>query len=151
MKNVLNYIVNDGNLRSTADRIVSSIGGECNEPKFVDKFCDMLFRVYVDNRMFDSALELFDYARKSGLEIEERSCFVFLLDLKRSGNVELSLEFLRRMVDSGVEISVYSLTTVVDGLCKKGEAVRAKALMDELVCKGFKPNVFTYNTLEWLY
>ncbi|CAI8596785.1 unnamed protein product [Vicia faba] len=109
----------------------------------------MLFRVCSDNRLFPEAVRVFDYVEEKGFVIEERSCFVLLLALKRCGEIELCLRFFRRMVESnGIEIRVQSLTLVIDGLCKRGEVEKAKELMDEMVTKSIvKPTVFTYNTL----
>ncbi|CAI9770791.1 unnamed protein product [Fraxinus pennsylvanica] len=52
-----------------------------------------------------------------------------------------------RMVDMGIEVSVFSLTVVVDGLCKNGEIKRAKELVDEMLSSGIKPNVITFNIM----
>jgi len=143
---MLNCVVTDDSLRCPVSIIVSLIEGGCNEPKFVDKLCDMLMRVYADNRMFEEAVGVFDYMEKNGLEIEERSCFVLLLAFKRCDRVESCLGFFCRMVESGIEITVYSMTSVIDGLCKRGEVERGRELMGEMVDRGIKPNVITYNT-----
>ncbi|CAI8619506.1 unnamed protein product [Vicia faba] len=147
IKTILNSVVTDSQFRSPVSGIVDLL--DEFEFHFVDKLCDMLFRVCSDNRLFPEAVRVFDYVEEKGFVIEERSCFVLLLALKRCGEIELCLRFFRRMVESnGIEIRVQSLTLVIDGLCKRGEVEKAKELMDEMVTKSIvKPTVFTYNTL----
>ncbi|VVA90040.1 unnamed protein product [Arabis nemorensis] len=115
--------------------------------EFLEKFFDLMFRVYADNRMFEESVKIFDYILSKGLSIEERSCIVFLIAAKKSGKIDLCLEFFRRMVDSDVKITVYSLTIVVDGLCRRGEVEKSIDLIDEISRKGIKPEAFTYNTI----
>ncbi|KAJ1401692.1 Tetratricopeptide-like helical domain superfamily [Sesbania bispinosa] len=147
MKSILNGLVTNVEIHCPVSGIVSLVD-EC-EPHFVEKLCDMLFRVCADNRLFQEAFRVFDYVEEKGLVIEERSCFVLLLALKKCGEVDLCLRFFHRMVESGsIEIRVQSLTLVIDGLCKKGEIQKAKELMDEVAGKcNIKPTVFTYTTL----
>ncbi|KAL5064783.1 hypothetical protein RYX36_026520 [Vicia faba] len=147
IKTILNSVVTDSQFRSPVSGIVDLL--DEFEFHFVDKLCDMLFRVCSDNRLFPEAVRVFDYVEEKGFVIEERSCFVLLLALKRCGEIELCLRFFRRMVESnGIEIRVQSLTLVIDGLCKRGEVEKAKELMDEMVTKSIvKLTVFTYNTL----
>ena len=151
MKTVLTHIVTHHKLCNPALDIIASF--DKNDTLFLTKLCDMLFRVYSDHKMFEEALVVYDYMEQNGLVIEERSCFVLLLALKKSGDLDLLMRFFRKLVDSGkVEIKVQSLTIVIDVLCQKREVERAKALMDEMVGKGIvEPNVFTYNTLLKAY
>ncbi|TQE06735.1 hypothetical protein C1H46_007684 [Malus baccata] len=132
MKIVLNGIVTNDNLRFPVSKITSLIEDEPDGVKFVGTLCDMLFRVYADNKMFEEAIGVFEYVGKNGLEIEERSCFVLLLALKKCGRVDLCLRFFDQMVEKGVRITVYPLTLVMNELCKRGEVEKAKALMGEM-------------------
>lgn len=63
--------------------------------------------------MFKESVRLFDYVLEKGLSNDERSYNVFLVAAKKGGKFHLCSEFYRRMVESGVKITVYSLTTVV--------------------------------------
>ncbi|KAK7837227.1 pentatricopeptide repeat-containing protein [Quercus suber] len=149
MKNILICIVADDNLQCPVSIIVSLIEEDgFNEPKFVVKLCDMLMRVYSDNRMCEEAVGVFDYMEKNGFEIEERSCFVLLLALKKCDRVESCFEFFRQMVESDVEITVYAMTSVIDGLCRRGEVERGRELMAEIVGRGIKPNIEEANKLS---
>ena len=51
------------------------------------------------------------------------------------------------MVESGIEVSVYSLSVVVDGLCWSGEVKRGRELVEEMIGRGIKPNVVTFNVM----
>lgn len=119
--------------------------------KFLEKFFDLMFKVYADNGMFEEGVRIFDYILGKGLSIEERSCIVFLVAAKKSGKIDLCLGFFRRMVDSGVKITVYSLTIVVEGLCRRGEVEKSRELVDEISRKGVKPEAYTYNTINNAY
>ncbi|KAJ0088949.1 hypothetical protein Patl1_32143 [Pistacia atlantica] len=147
MKNVLSYIATDVSLRCPVINLVSLIENETAEAKFVEKLCDMLFRVYADNRLFDEAMSVFDYMENSGMKIDERSCMVYLIALKRGDQMNMCFGFFQRMVKANVNITVYTMTIAIDGLCKTGDFKRARDLMDEMIGKGIKANVFTYNTL----
>ena len=78
-------------------------------------------KVYSDNGKFDQVLEFFGYMKCNGIEIDGRTCTVHLLALKKADQVELGLDFLYPMIESNVEISEYSLSVVVAGLCSIGE------------------------------
>ncbi|KAK1562941.1 hypothetical protein Q3G72_019597 [Acer saccharum] len=144
---VLNCTANDVNLRTPISNIVSLVDNGTDDPIFVEKLCEMLFLVYADNGMFEEAIGVFDYMEKSGFKIHQWCCKVLLLALKRCGKTDMCYSFFRRMVGADVDITVHSMTIVIDGLCKRGEVERAKDLMEEMVTKGIEPNVVTYNTL----
>ncbi|XP_022640469.1 pentatricopeptide repeat-containing protein At2g32630-like [Vigna radiata var. radiata] len=157
MRTLLNSLVTNVEIKhpvrefvSLVDECESQFGSESeSESYFVEKLCDMLFRVCADNRMFREAIWVFDYVMSKGLAIEGRSCFVLLLALKRCKEVEFCVRFFHRMVECGrVDIGVQSLTLVVDVLCRRGEIDRGKKLMKEMAERGIvRPTVFTYNTL----
>ncbi|KAJ6348485.1 hypothetical protein OIU76_004869 [Salix suchowensis] len=149
MKRVLTYVAMDSNLRCPVANLVSLVeeSGFNKEPNFVEKLCDMLFRVYADCNLFEEGFRVFDYMVSYELKIDDRSCIVFLLALKRCDKMEACLGLFKRMVEFNVEVTVYSLTIVIDGLCKRWRVKRAKDLMIEMASKGIKPNVVTYNTL----
>ena len=42
---------------------------------------------------------------------------------------------------------MYSLTVVVDGLCWSGEGKRGRELVEEMIGRGIKPNVVTFNVM----
>ncbi|KAJ4827123.1 hypothetical protein Tsubulata_002472 [Turnera subulata] len=119
----------------------------CVEPEVVAKFFNLTMKVYSDCEMFDQVLRTFDHCKNNGIEIDERTCTVHLLALKRDYQIGALLDFFNRMVESGVEISVYSLTVVVDGLCRSGEIKRCRELLEEMMGKGIKPNIITYNLM----
>lgn len=118
----------------------------CNESRIITKLLNMLLKVYSDHRMFDMALTVFEYMVEWGFERDERTCSIHLLAMTHSGRADLAFSFFHRMVDSGMEVSVYSLTIVVSGLCNVGELKMARELV-ETEGKRFKPNIITFNTL----
>ncbi|XWS43573.1 hypothetical protein CRYUN_Cryun16bG0115900 [Craigia yunnanensis] len=71
--------------------------------------------------MFEEANGAFDYMERMGFKIDERSCILYLIALKKCGKGDSLLGFFRRMIESGVEFSVYSMRIVIDGLCNRGE------------------------------
>ncbi|CAJ1932534.1 unnamed protein product [Sphenostylis stenocarpa] len=155
MRTLLNSLVTNVEIKHPVAGLVSLVD-ECEweskseiESNFVEKLCDMLFRVCADNKMFREAIGVFEYVMAKGLVIDGRSCFMLLLALKRCNDVEFCVRFFRQMVESGrVNIGVQSLTLVVDVLSRRGQVERAKKLMEEMAEKGIvRPTVFTYNTL----
>jgi pentatricopeptide repeat protein len=131
MRSLLNSVVNDGFYKRPVEELGSAmVDCDISEEKFefFEKFFDLVFRVYVDNGMFEEGLRVFDYMVKKGLSIDERSCIVFLVAAKKRRRIDLCLEIFRRMVDSGVKITVYSLTIVVEGLCRRGEVEKKRFL-----------------------
>ncbi|OWM73775.1 pentatricopeptide repeat-containing protein At2g28050 [Punica granatum] len=118
------------------------------KPRTVAKFFNLMLQVYSENRLFGEALMAFDYMKGNGIEINERTCTMHLLALKRCGEVRMSVDFFDRMIESGVPISVYSLTAVVDGLCRSGEIKMGRELVEEMLSRGtVRPNVVTFNVL----
>ncbi|GKD50227.1 pentatricopeptide repeat-containing protein [Tanacetum coccineum] len=108
---------------------------------------NLIMKVYSDNGMFSEGFEVFEYMWKNGVEIDEKSCTVYLVEVMRCGNLGLGLVFYDKMVECGIDVSVYSMTVVVDGLCKNGEVRKGMELVEEGVVKGVRPNVITFNTL----
>ncbi|KAK9997153.1 hypothetical protein SO802_021839 [Lithocarpus litseifolius] len=96
--------------------IASTTVSCCNDPKVIGKFFNSMLKVYLDCKLFDLVSQDFDYMKNNGIEIDERTCIVHLLALKSCDLLQLVLDFFYRMVESGIEVSVYSLTVVVDGL-----------------------------------
>ncbi|KAI3809544.1 hypothetical protein L1987_25521 [Smallanthus sonchifolius] len=115
--------------------------------RIVSKMFNLMLKVYSDTAKFAEALETFSYMRNNGIEVYERTCFVYLIALMRSEQLGLCLSFFYKMMESGIHVSVYTLTVVVDGLCKNGEIKSARELVQEAMCKDVKPNVITFNTL----
>lgn len=115
--------------------------------KIASKVFNWLLKAYSDSREFGKALEIFDYMRNNGIEINERTCTIHLIELMKCDQCSLGLKFFYWMVESGIEVSVFSLTVLVDGLCKCGEVKRARELVEEMASKGIKPNIITFNTL----
>ncbi|KAI3412271.1 uncharacterized protein J3R85_017519 [Psidium guajava] len=111
------------------------------------KLLEMMFKVYSGHGLFDQASLAFDYMRRRRVQINERACTVHLLALKRSDQIGLCVEFFSKMVDSDVGISVYSLTVVVDGLCRNGTVKMARELVEQMSRKRVEPNIVTFNTL----
>ncbi|KAJ8759444.1 hypothetical protein K2173_006978 [Erythroxylum novogranatense] len=147
MKNVLTFTITEDDLRCPIADLVSLVESRFDEPSIVGKLCHMLFRVYVDVSMFEYDLEVFNYMVSNGLKIDERSCIISLLALKRCGKMEACLNLFEKILESDIEITVYSLTIVIGALCKSGKVQRAKDLLIEMSVKGIKPTIFTYNTL----
>ncbi|KAI7743374.1 hypothetical protein M8C21_003557 [Ambrosia artemisiifolia] len=142
--NLLDSLANHQNLRY----YVSVPANQCFHSRNVSKMFNLMLKVYSDTRKFDAGLETFDYMRDNGIEISERMCLVYLIGLMRSQEFGLCLGFLCKMMDSGVvNVSVYTLTVVVDGLCKNGEIKSARELVERGMCRGVGPNVVTFNTL----
>ncbi|KAL6133423.1 hypothetical protein ACLB2K_065658 [Fragaria x ananassa] len=150
MKNVVNTIVHNDRLQCQVSHIVSLIETGSYERDSVKKLFDMLFRVYVNTEMFEEAFGVFDHVYKNGLEIEERSCFAGLLALKKCNEVDKCLCLFDRMREKGL-VTVYSMTLVINELCKRGELERAKRLMGEMRGIGVEANVYTYNTIAKAY
>lgn len=92
-RNFLDSAIVDDNVRHPVPVITTMVEGLCDEKKVIVKLFDMLFRVYSDNRILKEALDVFDYMKNKGLEIDERSCIVYLLALRNSNQVHSLLSF----------------------------------------------------------
>ena len=111
------------------------------------KFFNLMLKVYSDNGEFGEVSKTFDYMKNNGIKIDERTCTVHLIALKGADELGLALDFFYQMVETGLEISVYSLTAVVDGLCRNGDMKKGREMVEEMAGRGIKANVITYNTL----
>ncbi|PON66544.1 Pentatricopeptide repeat [Parasponia andersonii] len=105
-----------------------------------------MLKVYSDNGKFDQVLVVFDYIKCNGIEIDGMTT-VHLLALKRADQVDPSIDFLYRMLESNVEVSEYSLSVVVAGLCSNGEIERSRELVEEMVDRGTELSTITFNTM----
>ncbi|CAL1404205.1 unnamed protein product [Linum trigynum] len=102
-------------------------------------------------KRFPEAVNLFKSLiidqKGSAVEIDERTCTLHLLVLKKNREMKLVLEFFHRMIKSGIEISPYSLAVVVGGLCENGKIRRCRELVEEMIGYGIKPNIVTFNIM----
>ncbi|KAI5666341.1 hypothetical protein M9H77_16194 [Catharanthus roseus] len=146
-ENLLAALLIHENVRCPFSAVASFFENNSVKPFISVKVFNLMLKVYSDNQEFEKAAEAFGYMRNNGIEINERTCTIYLINLMRSDQLELGLEFFYQMLESDIEVSVFSLTVVVDGLCKSGEIDRATELVEEMVAKGIKPNIVTYNTL----
>ncbi|GAB4842902.1 hypothetical protein Ancab_012880 [Ancistrocladus abbreviatus] len=147
-ENLIKNVAVDQNYRYPFSNFVNWVGNYCKESKIITKLLNMILKVYSDNQMFDMASTTFDYMKNNRILIDERTCTCHLFALIRCDQFGLALEFFWRMVNSGVEVSVFSLTAMVDGLCKIGEVKMARELVEQMVGRGIvKPNIITFNTL----
>ncbi|XP_010510703.1 PREDICTED: pentatricopeptide repeat-containing protein At2g28050 [Camelina sativa] len=141
----------DDILRYPFITIVSAFVDECGccETRVVARFFNSMVMVYSDNDKFDEVVEVFKYMKNSEVKIDEKTCTLHLLNLKKSDQMELAVDFFPLMVESGLDVvSVYSLTVVVSALCCNGEITRARGLVEEMVLvKGIKPNIVTFKSM----
>ena len=145
---MIKFVLVGGNPRYPFSVIAATVGNCCNDEKVIAKLFNSMLNVYSDCKMFDLVSRVFDYMKGNGIEIDERTCTVHLLALKKSYEcLQLVLDFFYWMVESGIEVSVYSLTVVVDGLCWSGEGKRGRELVEEMIGRGIKPNVVTFNVM----
>ncbi|KAL2471020.1 Pentatricopeptide repeat-containing protein [Abeliophyllum distichum] len=144
---LLGFFSNDENLRYPFPVIASCIRNRCGESRIPTKIFNMMLKVYSDSQRFKQVVDTFNYMESNGIQINEKTCTVILIELIKCDQLELGLELFYRMLDSGIEVSVFSLTVVVDGLCKNGEINRAMELVEEMVTRGLKPNIITCNIM----
>ncbi|KAL2938415.1 hypothetical protein RDABS01_021864 [Bienertia sinuspersici] len=119
----------------------------CKESRIITKLWNMLLKLYSDHQMFGMVDTTFEHMVQKDVEIDEKTCSVHLNTLIKSNRVDLAFEYFCGMMDSGMNISVFSWTIVVSGLCNIGELKMARELVEEMLEKGVKPNIITFNTL----
>ncbi|XVF68534.1 hypothetical protein PTKIN_Ptkin11bG0010400 [Pterospermum kingtungense] len=127
--------------------IASAVENCCYESKVMAKFFNLMLKVYSDNGEFGEVSKTFDYMKNNGIKIDERTCTIHLIALKGADELGLALDFFNQMVETGLDISVYSLTAIVDSLCKNGGTRKAREILEEMGTRGIKGNAITYNTL----
>ncbi|KAF4351433.1 hypothetical protein G4B88_024814 [Cannabis sativa] len=159
-ENLFRSVLIDENSRYPFPAITSTLEILCETSLIKAKSFNVMLKVYSDSGKFDQVLEVFDYMKNNGIEIDGRTCTVHLLTLKKADQVELSLDFLYRMLKSNVNVSEYSLSIVVAGLCWNGEIKRSRELVQAMIqlCgvgfdigvdgkEGLRFNVNTYRIL----
>uniref|UniRef100_A0A7C8YC67 Pentatricopeptide repeat-containing protein n=1 Tax=Opuntia streptacantha TaxID=393608 RepID=A0A7C8YC67_OPUST len=119
---LLNNVAFHRNYRYPFSDFVHWVENYCNESRIITKLLNMLLKLYSDHRMFDMALTVFEYMVEKGVGRDERTCSVHLLAMSQSGKADLAFSFFRRMMDSGMEVSVYSWI-VQCGRVENGERV----------------------------
>ncbi|KAL4576977.1 hypothetical protein LXL04_013078 [Taraxacum kok-saghyz] len=143
---LINSLVHEGNLKYPFSNVLSFAESQCLDPKILSKMFNLILTGYSDIGKFFAAFETFNYMRNNRIVIDERTCTIYLITLFRYQRLELGLVLFYKMLESGIDVSVYSLTIVVDGLCKNGDIKKARQLI-EAVCNNIEPNVITFNTL----
>ncbi|CAH8349011.1 unnamed protein product [Eruca vesicaria subsp. sativa] len=85
-----------------------------------------MIMVYSDSGRYDEVVEVFECMKNNEVKIDEKTLTLHLMNLRRSGEVELAYDFFRLMVAASEldVVSVYSLTVVVSALCCHGESKR---------------------------
>ncbi|KAL5565756.1 hypothetical protein UlMin_028920 [Ulmus minor] len=119
----------------------------CDETKIKAKLFNLMLKVYSDSGKFVEVLWVFDYMKSNGIRIDERTCTMHLITLKRADKMQLSLDFLSLMVEANVKISEYSSSVVISGLCSDGDIKRSRELVEEIIAKGTKPDIVVFNIM----
>lgn len=146
-ENLLSSLLIHENFRCPFSAVTSFFDNNSVKPSVHSKVFNLILKVYSDSQEFEKAADTFCYMKNTGIEINERTCTIYLIQLIRCDKLELGLELFYQMLDLNVEVSVFSLTVVVDGLCRRGEIKTAREFVEEMVTKGIKPNIITCNTL----
>ncbi|VVB01771.1 unnamed protein product [Arabis nemorensis] len=143
---LLKPVAVDDILRYPFLAIASTVVGQCGfETKLASRFFNSMLMVYSDNGKFDQVVEVFEYMKNNEVKIDDKTCTLHLLNLKKSHQVELACDFFRLMLGSGTDVvSVYSLTVLVSALCCSGEVPRARELVEGT---GIKPNIVTFKSM----
>ncbi|XP_022729540.1 LOW QUALITY PROTEIN: pentatricopeptide repeat-containing protein At2g28050-like [Durio zibethinus] len=144
---LLKSLLIDENARYPFLVIASTFENRCFESKIMAKFFNLMLKVNSDNGKFGEVSNTFDYMKNNGIKIDERTCTVHLNALKRADELGLVLDFFYQMVETVLEISVYSLTAVVDGCCRNGDIKKGREIVEEMAGRGIKASVITYNKL----
>ncbi|XP_076887127.1 uncharacterized protein LOC143537191 [Bidens hawaiensis] len=121
----------------------------------VSKRFNLMLKAYSDTANFNSALETFNYMTNNRIYINKQTCYSYLIKLIRTEQLlGLGLDVLYKMMEAGVHVSVYTLTVVVDRLCKVGDIKAGRELVKHAMRMSGKvrpsvdkPNVVTFNTL----
>ncbi|XP_057982209.1 pentatricopeptide repeat-containing protein At2g32630-like [Malania oleifera] len=148
----------------------------CNEPKITTKLFDMLFEVYADIKLLEEVSGVFERMVRKGIEIDERSCVVYLLALKKSGEGKPLLGILHRMVDAGkdrskerraldfkevdeilrlmeedaVDYKMSTYTILIKGYSSNGKIEEVGTLFEGVHEKGIEPNLLVYTVVTSL-
>ncbi|KAK4772257.1 hypothetical protein SAY86_014032 [Trapa natans] len=147
-KKVIKFVTVDQMLRYPFPLIADEFHGCPCKPRTAAKFFNTMLQVYSENCLYDEALMAFNHMKAKGIQVNERTCTVHILALGKCAEVERCVEFFHRMLKTGTPVSVYSLTAVVEGLCRSGEIKMGRELVEEMVRRGaVRPNVVTFNVL----
>ncbi|XWS29000.1 hypothetical protein CRYUN_Cryun25bG0119000 [Craigia yunnanensis] len=145
---MLKSVAVDENPRYPFLVIASAVENLCFESKVMATFFNLILKVYSDNGEFGEVSKTFDYMKNNGIKIDERTCTVHLIALKGADELGLALDFFYQMVETGIEISVYSLTAVVDGLCRNGDIKKGREMVERWLVEGLKPMYTSYGKIE---
>ena len=81
-----------------------------------------------------------------GCTPDEVSYNIILKGLCDEKRIEEALQLLfHKMDDRGISPTVVTYNTVIDGLCKVQAVDRAEGVLQQMIHKGVKPNIQTYN------
>lgn len=85
--------------------IASGFVDECGcDTKVGSRFFNSMLMVYSDNGKIDYVVEVFEYTKNNEVKIDEKTCTLHLLNLKKCDHMELVSEFFRLMVESGIDV-----------------------------------------------
>lgn len=96
-----------------------------------------LLTACVNCKNFDRAPQLFDEMPvKYGFKVDEYSYGILVKSFCDAGKPELAMEKLKEMDEKGVQISGVTYTSIIHSLYKKGNAMEAEKVWDEMVNRG---------------
>lgn len=104
-----------------------------------------LLNVHVDNDRFLVANELFDKACKLGFRLNSVAFNVMIRGQLEKGEWKQACKVFEEMLETKVEPSVATFNSLIGYLCGNGEL--DKALLEDMIKRGKRPNAVTYALL----
>ena len=107
-----------------------------------------VFAILVEENQSKLAFRSYRYMRKMGIPPTVASVNVLIKALcKNSGTMDSAMYIFREMSNHRCEPDSYTYGTLINGLCRLGNIVKAKELLREMETKGFSPSVVTYTSM----
>ncbi|KAF7828832.1 pentatricopeptide repeat-containing protein [Senna tora] len=109
---------------------------ELGTPRSAFSF-NALLSACINSKLFDKVPQLFDeIPKKYGVVPDEISYGILVKSFCESGNPQKALELVKEAEEKGVEITVITYTTILDGLYRKGKSDEAEKLWNVMDKKG---------------
>ncbi|XAR57882.1 hypothetical protein NMG60_11026168 [Bertholletia excelsa] len=101
--------------------------------------CNQSQRCVLVQKLFD------EIPQRNGISPDNISYNILVKSYCESGSPEMAIAKLREMERKKVEVSLITYTTILAALYKQGDISEAKKVWNEMVEKGFSPDVAAYN------
>jgi pentatricopeptide repeat protein len=111
------------------------------------QFNKLLSAIVKMRHYHDAVISLSKQMELAGLSPDTYTLHMLINCFFQLQRVDLGFSVLAKIIKLGLQLTIVTFNTLINGLCKVGKFGQAVELFDDMVARGYQPDVHTYTTI----